>query len=90
MLIAIPMTALLVITYCEADGYFKHGGDQKVVKVAYMVSLGMQVFFFVLDFPIGRLNRNDELDVDCFLGKNLLMDGRTIRQAGQHLASRIR
>ena len=50
ILIAIPMTALLVITYCEADGYFKHGGDQKVVKVAYMVSLGMQVFFFVLDF----------------------------------------
>ena len=52
--------------------------------------LGKTDIFFVLDFPIGRLNRNDELDVDCFLGKNLLMDGRTIRQAGQHLASRIR
>ena len=50
MLIAIPMVSLLVLTYREMYFYFRSNRKQAIVRVAYMVSLGMQIFFFVLDF----------------------------------------
>jgi len=49
-LIIIPMTMLLMVTFIKTDKCIRMNKSAEIAKVSYMISLGVQVYFFVLDF----------------------------------------
>lgn len=50
VLIMTPKIVLMILSYAEMKKYYRRNGCNKIVKVAYMLSVGLQVYYFILDF----------------------------------------